>query len=156
MSITDAQQKAFGDAAKNAAKRLVDKRDCLKLIGSEGFAKLQNSKFQFGIIESDTGSGVAGSNTYAAANRSANTVTINVLGFFFSMYTSKKVWSDEGYAMEVFDARVDKRLSVEDNRALILLHEIAHLTGALGDDRNDLELSNKFSNRIAEDCFGKK
>ena len=54
---------------------------------------------------------------------------------FFDMYSSKKVYIDGDPYIEKVDRRVDDRLSVEDNRALLLFHELAHLTGALGDDR---------------------
>ena len=58
--------------------------------------------------------------------------------------------------MKIEDYRVDRRLSVEENRVLILLHEVAHLTGRLGDDRKNQQLSDEFNQSIARDCFGKK
>jgi len=55
-----------------------------------------------------------------------------------------------------YDSRIDRRLSEDDNRVLVLLHEIAHLTGKLGDDRKNSSLSDGFNASIAKECFGKK
>lgn len=72
------------------------------------------------------------------------------------MYSSKKVYDADSTYIEVKDYRIDRRLSVEENCALVLLHEVAHLTGKPGDDRNNQQLSDEFNRSIARDCFGKK
>ena len=40
--------------------------------------------------------------------------------------------------------------------AFNLLHELGHLTGVLGDDRNNQGLSDAFNAKILKDCFGIK
>ena len=71
------------------------------------------------------------------------------------MYWSKKIWKDEDSFIETTDCRVVKRVSVEENRAPILLHEVADVTGRLSDDRKNQQLSDEFNQDIAKDCFGK-
>lgn len=81
-------------------------------------------------------------------------MTINVVGHFFSL--SEVVTDSETgrSAMRRFDMRTG--LGDSDFRAFLLLHELGHLTGRLGDDRSDPSLSDTFNQRIMVDCFGKK
>lgn len=41
-------------------------------------------------------------------------------------------------------------------RAFVLLHELGHLSGKLGDDRTNTSLSDSFNRQIMADCFGRK
>ncbi len=48
------------------------------------------------------------------------------------------------------------QLDGQDTRALVLLHELGHLTGDLGDDRgSNYGVGYAFNRRILQDCFGK-
>jgi peptide deformylase len=38
--------------------------------------------------------------------------------------------------------------------AFVLLHELGHLTGVLGDDIRDQALADAFNAKILNDCFG--
>ena len=43
--------------------------------------------------------------------------------------------------------------SLNDLRAFVLLHELGHMTGVLGPDRDRPDISGAFNEQIAANCF---
>ena len=83
-----------------------------------------------------------GPSYFAVTNPNTQSVTINALGHFM----------DDGVLISWYGVQVN----ADDSRALALLHELAHLTTDLGDDRGPNEnVGDAFNRLILQDCFGR-
>jgi RHS repeat-associated protein len=141
------QTNQFNNAFKDAWERLNNKDGkCLKLIGSNAVAKLTGATYRFGVAFDEAG--LPSRDTFATATVETNTITLNGLGRFFSMIVENKREGTREFR------GIDDRLSVTQNQALVLLHEVAHLTKVLGNHTQ--QQSDEFNLSIARDCFGKK
>ncbi len=85
---------------------------------------------------------------YATTNPAAQTVTINLGGFFFNVFTPGPT-SDT-----VVAHNMGTGLDTTNFDAFVLLHELGHLNGVLGDDNKDPALADAFNAKILNDCFG--
>jgi RHS repeat-associated protein len=162
-NATNDQQKKFGDAFKDAGERLRDRPDCLKMFGSSAISRLERANWSMGAVFTDPNSAdAAGESTFAGTRSQNNSITINLLGRFFRMVDQQKVLDEQGRpGLLSTDWRIDNRLNQDENRSLVLLHELGHLMGVLGDDRISGEggnpaLGEKFNQDLARNCFGKK
>jgi hypothetical protein len=88
------------------------------------------------------GSSTPRTNVFASTNVGTQTVTINIIGNFFKNTAAAQA------------ASFQTSLSDTDFRAFVLLHELGHLTGSLGDDTTNQSLSDIFNAKIFKDCFG--
>ena len=154
IGATKGQQKAFKKALEEALRLLESKKhpDCGKLFGGQvGINDLEDATYKEDVII-----GIEGTNPEAipaATDPSSQTVTINILGHFFSQvqtvsdpHTHQPVQIDWGYRTG---------LTGTDFQALILLHELGHLTGKFGPDK-DRGTNDFYTNKVLEDCFGKE
>jgi predicted HD phosphohydrolase len=88
------------------------------------------------------GSATPRTNVFASTNVGDQTVTINIIGNFLNNTAAAQA------------ASFGTSLSDTDFRAFVLLHELGHLTGFLGDDRTNQSLADAFNAKIFKDCFG--
>ena len=133
----------FNTAATSAEKMLDKNMPCADLFGgtaASAKSTLESATYIYNAIVNEDGTGVLGENYYAVTNPSTKTVTINYTGHFFDNGSSK--WNGV-------------TLNGAETRAFVLLHELGHLTGALGDDRENQTISDNFNRSILRDCFGK-
>jgi len=149
-------QKVF-DKAFDVGKKKLEKTACADLFSktpgqaSNAFAA---AHYDNGVIgDLSRPSGIVPTTTFAVANQQSQTVTINVNGYFFGPRyqdlgnnISLDHWAGVLYGVE--------NISDADFRAYVLLHELAHLTGALPDE-NDQARSDEFNRDILRKCFGK-
>ena len=127
------------------------------MFGSGALSRFEKANWQMGAVFTDSNSAApAGQQTFAGTNVQGNSITINLLGHFFSMVTQKKLEIDGQWMLVSEDWRVDDRLGTKENQALVLLHELGHLMGVLGDDRSNPGLGEQFNKDLARNCFGKK
>ena len=143
------QNTAFKDAFKDALKRL--KGDCLTLIGADAIDTMDDATWQVGLIpDSRSASGFAPNAVAAATDTDTQTVTINLIGGFVA-----PTQTIDGVTLDMLASlrALVPGASTDDLRAFVLLHETAHLTGALGPDRDNQPLADAFNKKIAQDCF---
>jgi len=154
--VEKAQQREFSDALSDALGRLW-KTKCAGLFKADATAKLKSATFNYGAIPVDTSvsqNGLAPETWFAATNKEANTVTVNLIGHFFNLIVAVGDGKAENWKAALGDLAA--QLSDVDFRALVLLHELGHLTDTLGDDTKNPDLSDAFNKSILSDCFGKK
>lgn len=148
---TAQQQKDFTSALKDALSRLKKKKKCADDLGGDATTTLLNANFTVGLpMRYDTqGNPVAAYDPgiYAATNVAMQTVTINLLGHFFNFYGTSPTGQKGAYNMNTGLGKIDFD-------AFVLLHELGHLNGVLGDDNKDPKLSDQFNEEILKDCFG--
>lgn len=77
-------------------------------------------------------------------------VVINFIGGFFT--PTQTIGGVQLDLLAELRAYSDK-LTDDDLRAFIILHELAHLTKVLGNDRFDPQLAKDFNKMIYERCF---
>jgi RHS repeat-associated protein len=141
IDATRQQQTQFTSAERRAEDELKKKPDCAKLFGTSGLSTLQNATYQMGFYF-PPGSSTPRTNVFASTNVGTQTVTINIIGNFFKNTAAAQA------------ASFQTSLSDTDFRAFVLLHELGHLTGSLGDDTTNQSLSDIFNAKIFKDCFG--
>jgi RHS repeat-associated protein len=148
---TPKQQNEFTAALKDAMNRLKKKKKCADDLGADAITTLLNANFTMGLpMRYDThGNPVApyDPGIYAATNVPNQTVTINLLGHFFNFFGTSPTGQQGAYNMNT-------GLGQTDFDAFVLLHELGHLNGVLGDDNKDPNLSDQFNEKILKDCFG--
>jgi hypothetical protein len=147
--VSESQAKVFEKAFKNAAKRLTG--DCLKLFGANAVSTMGNATWNEGIItDSRSPNGIIPNIVAAVTDPGTQTVTINVMGGFAS-----RVQTFLGGTFDMLAPlqQLVPSANITDLRAFILLHELGHLAGVLGADRDDPALSDAFNKKIAVDCF---
>ncbi len=147
---TPQQQKEFTNALKDALNRLKKKKDCAKDLGGDAMTTLLNASFTYGLPMGQDANGNLtpfDSGIYAVTNVEQQTVTINGIGHFFNFFTP-------GPNGGVLAYHMGTGLGQTDFDAFVLLHELGHLNGVLGDDRKDPSLADKFNQKILKDCFG--
>ena len=78
-------------------------------------------------------------------------MTINIIGGFFTpQQTIGGVQLDMLNEIRLLGVNVAGDAAA---RALIILHELAHLTGRLGEDRDNPQLSKDFNQKLYTACF---
>ena len=128
------------------------------MFGGDGAAKslLESSSYTLGVAFVP-GTAEPSVGTYATTEVKdgvpTGNVTINMVGHFFNI---RETSTNSAGQPVVRDWSMGTGLSDNDFRAFVLLHELGHLTGKLGDDTNNESLSNAFNQQIMTDCFGKK
>jgi RHS repeat-associated protein len=135
--LTDEQRGQFNTSFYIAQSLLADP-ECASHFGDQALGKLRGATYKYGVVFVDNQTLETQPNAIAATTVETQTVTINLLnrGFF-----------DVGNAMNT-------GLDASNFRAFVLLHELGHLTGTLGDDLTNPNLSDTFNVDIMKDCFG--
>jgi RHS repeat-associated protein len=144
---TPKQEKQFQKAFKYAEKEL-KKPDCAGLFGGSGAATMDATTYTLAaLFNSD---GTLNSDALAADQwvngQPTKNVTINMIGSFFSPSSSSLGQSLLGAG-----------LSVTQVEAFVLLHELGHETGVLGNDNpgsGGESAAAQFNVQILNDCFG--
>jgi RHS repeat-associated protein len=144
---TKKQQKQFQKAFKDAESKLKNK-DCAGLYGGSGTTTMDAStytlaaSFVAGTATPDTDPFAT---TEMVSGQPTDNVTLNLVGPFFTPSSSPlgQLLSGAG-------------LSVTDIEAFVLLHELGHETGVLGDDTtaSGAAAAAQFNVQILNDCFG--
>jgi RHS repeat-associated protein len=139
--------KAFDNAFTNALKRL--QGDCLKLFGPGAVTNFEGANYSFqklGVPTVDSNGKVT---AVGAATTSGNpaTVFINSQGTFLNpvMFVPGK----SGLVTLDFGTG----LRGADFGALLLLHELGHIQGIFGPDKDDTMLNRSFTDKVLKDCF---
>jgi RHS repeat-associated protein len=151
----------FARAVKREEDILSKNPDCAKLIGGSDNSTagsvdttIDNATWNVDLIpDSQSPGGVLPNTVAAATDSSTQTVTINVLGGFVTPTQTFQSLPGVSFDMLAPIEALVPGISVLDAQAFILLHETAHLTGALGPDRNDQAIADAFNTKIAQDCF---
>ncbi len=139
----------LADAISNADKRLERPR-CSKLFGGIDIARpaLHNANYRFydlrgpRVAPGATKPSVVG----AATIREANVIALNSRGPFV-----QQTLFVPGYGQQTFDGETGLRGS--DFRALVLLHELGHLTTVFGPDAGNPALNQQYTNEVYRGCF---
>ena len=154
---TKGQTNQFNSAIKRADGLLKGK--CADLFGNGDTGKntLESTDFHLGV-SFIPGTATPSEGTYATTEVAngipTGNVTINITGHFFHIRQDTKDPATGQPA--VSDWSMGTGLSDTDFRAFVLLHELGHLTGKLGNDIKDPGLSDAFNQQIMANCFGNK
>jgi len=144
------QKAQFRSSAKRAGSKL--KGDCAGLFGKGALSTLNAATYEYGVSYT-SGTANPDSAIYASTNVETQTVTINMIGHFFRVRENVTDPHTNQPAVAIYD--MGTGLSDGECRAFVLLHELGHLTGVLGDDVKEPGLSDAFNKNIMKDCFGK-
>lgn len=124
------------------AQRRLKHHGCAKLFGQNASEILISATFSFLPLGKPQ---LLGNGTFhlvnAATIRENNTILLNADGAFSNP------------RMRVGSVRFDAGMNEVQMRALIILHELGHLTGAFRHDANDPFLSRMYTEWVREDCF---
>jgi len=155
--VTKSQQSQFGNAMKDALTKL-KKPKCLGDFSPDAASVLQDATYTF-APSFDPGTAIPDPAIFATTNVPSQSVTINMVGHFFNI----QVPTSDPKIVQNWD--MGTGLNGTDFRAFILLHELGHLTGILGDDsispgdpngtnQQHQTLADGFNAKILNDCFG--
>ena len=152
------EQKMFGNAIGLATKLLTNKPDCAKDFGgtaASAISTLDNATYKEGLVFGADANGnptdVPNQQAYASTNPTSQTVTINLSGNFFNI--SPTTTTVDGLTYSV-SHDMGTGLGQMQFDAFVLLHELGHLTGVLGNDVVNPALADAFNEKILKDCFG--
>jgi hypothetical protein len=115
---------------------------------------LDSASYDYGVSFATDANGnptaVADPNIYASTNVASNTVTINMIGYFFDITPTPVAGTDRAVMHDMGTG-----LNQTNFDAFVLLHELGHVTGVLGDDTGKNQpLADAFNAKILNDCFG--
>mgnify|MGYP000940732449 CR=1 FL=1 len=148
------QRKKFDNALKYAAGKL-KKKECADDFGDGAVEKMNNATYTYGVSYKTNADGsptaTPNPDVYASTDVSSQAVTINMVGHFFSIAPTEVTVNGSTY---VQSNDMGTGLSQTAFDAFVLLHELGHLMGVLGDDRTNQSLADDFNAKILKDCFG--
>ena len=154
-SASPSQKKLFTKAARATESKL-GKSDspCAGDFGPDALKTFDRATYTLGVsfATDDNGNPTAAPdrNIYATTNPGTGTVTINMVGYFFDISPTPIPGTDYKAGHDMGTG-----LSQTDFDAFVLLHELGHLTGVLGDDTGKNQpLADAFNAKILNDCFG--
>jgi hypothetical protein len=108
----------------------------------------RNENFESADVGAVTSLGGAGSYANASGGRtSANPITVNRNGFFFTGRTS------DGRDLTTLQGRGFEGLSLRQLRGAVLIHELLHAAGRLPHDKDNPTRSQKNSELVRRLCF---
>jgi len=145
-SATSNQNKAFQTAFQDALNKL-KKKKCADLFGDDAVETLQNATYDLDVLSV---AGIPSANIGAATDPGSQTVTINLAGPF--LFPQQTITLQDG-SQATLDWTLSTGLGNTDFRAALLLHELGHLTGKFGPDKDDLKLNQSYTNLVVQNCF---
>jgi hypothetical protein len=141
------KQKAMVTEAADHASKVLQKPHCATLFGPGAAEAFRSVGYRF-VPMGGPRAGFDGSVRVVAALtlRDSNVILINSSGPFVNPAMSRT---------GLYGRRVNFRLglSAPDYRALVLLHELGHLTEKFRPDASDPTLSTKYSQLVRDKCF---
>jgi RHS repeat-associated protein len=149
------KNKKFTNAIKAAESKLKKSGSpCASDFGADALATLDSATYKYGLSFATDANGdptaIPDPNIYASTDPSTGTVTINMVGYFFDISPTPIAGTDRAVIHDMGTG-----LSQTNFDAFVLLHELGHLTGVLGDDRGkNQSLADNFNAKILNDCFG--
>jgi RHS repeat-associated protein len=137
--------KPFADAFTEADDRLLKNRGCSAVFGGTDNARTSLFAAEYRFVRLPQPS-EPGHFTAAATQRESNRVLIDPRGPFI-----KQTQFVPGRGFVIIDQGT--RLRGAEFGALLLLHELGHLTGEFGPDAGNSPLNKKYTNRVYKACF---
>jgi RHS repeat-associated protein len=152
---TATQRRLFTNAARTVESKLrkVDS-GCAGDFGPDALKTFDEATFTLGVSFASDADGKPTStpdpNIYASTNVGSQAVTINMVGNFFDISPTPIAGTDLAISHDMGTG-----LNQTNFDAFVLLDELGHLTGVLGDDRGKNQpLADAFNTKILKDCFG--
>ena len=143
---TSKQNRVFQTAFQDALNKL-KKKPCADLFGEDAAEIFKNATYDLDVVSTlEIPSLFIG----AATDAGLQTVTINLGGPFF--FPQQTMTLPDG-SQATLDWAATMGLSNIDFQAAVLLHELGHLTGKFGPDKDDLDLNKKYTNSVVQNCF---
>jgi hypothetical protein len=146
--------KDFQNAFNEAVVRLLSD-DCAKLFGGKdaAYRALFGANYRYADLKPatknpDTGA-ISATGAATFTNTRPQSVSINNYGPFRN--TSVLVSTSGGTQSHTFD--FGTHLRGAQFGALLLLHELGHLTGIFGPDANDAKKNREYTQRVQDACF---
>jgi hypothetical protein len=149
------QKKLFANAARVAESKLRKSGSpCASDFGADALKTLDSATYTLGVSFATDANGNPTSspdpNIYASTNPGEQSVTINMVGSFFNITPTPVPWTNS-----VLLHDMGTGLKQTNFDAFVLLHELGHLTGVLGNDAGKNQpLADAFNAKILNDCFG--